>query len=454
MAAHTHVTHSLVNWLLCLVLMLSCLFTAPAQVIASPTIDDEALVATAWFTFYGQLIQSTEGFTPPVAARAIGYAGVTLYEAVVWGQPDYQSLVGQLNGLTTLPKPVAGQPYHWPLVANSALATITRVLFRNTSTENKAAIALLESQLSTLYQPAAEPATVARSVHYGQALAAAVAGWAMTDGGHEGQLHNFIPDYKAVNVPGAWVPTAPAFLTTPLQPHWGKNRPFVLHLEQACVAKPPLPYSEAVDSPFYRQAEEVYNTVRLLTPEQRMIALYWSDDAGRTVTPPGHVLSIATQVLQTERASLALAAETYAKVGMAVTDAFIGCWQTKYQYNRVRPISYIQLLIDPLWNTPTVTDPVITPPFPEYTSGHSVQSAAVAEVLTDLFGSQVAFTDHTNDRRGFLPRTYPSFWAMANEAAMSRLYGGIHYRDAIEQGLAQGRCIGQQILAVQFKKRQ
>ncbi|MEZ4725868.1 MAG: vanadium-dependent haloperoxidase [Caldilineaceae bacterium] len=135
---------------------------------------------------------------------------------------------------------------------------------------------------------------------------------------------------------------------------------------------------------------------------------------------------------------MALAAETYAKVGIAVADAFIGCWQTKYQYNRVRPLTYIQLLIDPLWNTPTVTTPVVTPPFPEYTSGHSVQAGAVAEVLTGMFGNQLTFTDHTHERRGFLPRSYDSFWAMANEAAISRLYGGIHYRDAIENGLEQG----------------
>lgn len=449
MVLSTRVLKIFVTLLLALVLNVAPLLHRPLPVQAAV---DDALIATAWFTFYTELIQSTEGFTPPVASRAIGYAGVTLYEAVVWGQPGYQSLVGQLNGLTTLPKPVAGQRYHWPLVANSALATITRVLFHNTSAENKTAIAILESQLAMSYQPTIAATTFARSVQYGRALAAAIHVWAMTDGGHESQLHNFPTDYKPASAPGLWQPTAPAFQAIPLQPTWGNNRPFAQKSDQPCAVKPPLPYSEAVDSPFYQQAQEVYHTVRLLTPEQRIIALYWADDPGRTATPPGHSLSLVNQLLRDEGATLALAAETYAKVGIAVADAFIGCWQTKYQYNRVRPISYIQLLIDPLWNTPTLTDPVITPPFPEYTSGHSVQSGAVAEVLTALFGDQVAFTDHTHDRRGFLPRSYDSFWAMANEAAISRLYGGIHYRDAIENGLDQGRCIGQQVLALQFKK--
>ncbi|HRW06741.1 MAG TPA: vanadium-dependent haloperoxidase, partial [Caldilineaceae bacterium] len=210
------------------------------------------------------------------------------------------------------------------------------------------------------------------------------------------------------------------------------------------------PYSEDPSSAFYALAQEVYNTVRLLTPEQHIIARYWADDPGTTPTPPGHSLAVATQLLRQRDASLSLAAETYARVGIALNDAFIGCWQTKYQYNRIRPITFIHRQIDPTWNDPDVTDPVITPPFPEYTSGHSVQSGAVAEVLTSLFGT-VTFTDHTHTSRGLLPRTYRSFWEMANEAAISRLYGGIHYRDAIDEGLVQGQCIGQQVVALRLR---
>jgi hypothetical protein len=423
----------------------------PLPLAAAPA-DEDALVATSWFTLYGSLIQTTEGFTPPVAARAIGYAGVTLYEAVVHSMPEYQSLAGELNGLTTLPQPVSTRRYHWPTVANSALATITRALFSNTSPENKAAMSLLEGQLAERYRHTLDSATFARSVQFGRTLAVALYTWAMKDGGHEGQLRNFPADYQPAKGPGAWVPTPPDFAPIPLQPTWGNNRRFLPDHGQSCTPTPVIPYSEEEDADFYRQAQEVYDTVRLLTPEQRIIALYWADDPGYTATPPGHSLALTTQILQREQASLSLAAETYAKVGMALSDAFVSCWQLKYLYNRIRPISYIQLVIDPLWNTPTVTDPVATPPFPEYTSGHSVQSGAVAEVLTALFGDQYAFTDHTHDRRGFLPRPFASFWAMANEAAVSRLYGGIHFRDAIEDGLEQGRCIGQQVLALPFRR--
>jgi len=190
----------------------------------------------------------------------------------------------------------------------------------------------------------------------------------------------------------------------------------------------------------------VYNTETHLTPEQRDIALFWADDPGATATPPGHWISILNQVLETQGVVLDRAAEAYAKVGIALADSFIGCWHAKYQYNLIRPVTVIRAKLDPDW-LPLVN----TPPFPEYPSGHSVQSAAAAEVLTDLFGDRYAFTDQTHADRGYLPRSFESFRAAAEEAAISRLYGGIHYRSAIEQGLAEGRCIGQQVNAIVFR---
>jgi PAP2 superfamily len=187
----------------------------------------------------------------------------------------------------------------------------------------------------------------------------------------------------------------------------------------------------------------VQRAVDGLMPEQRAIAAFWSDDPGATPTPPGHSISIATQVLRRERASLALAAEVYAKTGMAVADAFIACWFQKYRYNLLRPVTYIQRLIDPAW-----VPALVTPPFPEYTSGHSVQSGAAFAILTDLFGDGYAFVDHTHDDRGLAPRSFVSFRDAAKEAAISRLYGGIHFRAAIENGLEQGRCIGEVVNAL------
>jgi membrane-associated phospholipid phosphatase len=149
--------------------------------------------------------------------------------------------------------------------------------------------------------------------------------------------------------------------------------------------------------------------------------------------------------LKQEDATLALSAEAYARMGIAVSDAFIGCWKAKYVFNLIRPVTYIQNLIDEDW-MPIVN----TPPFPEYPSGHSVQTGAAASVLAGLFSEDYHFVDYTHDDLGLASRPFTSFTEMADEAALSRLYGGIHYRSAIELGLEQGSCIGQRVNALIF----
>lgn len=168
-----------------------------------------------------------------------------------------------------------------------------------------------------------------------------------------------------------------------LLPCWGQLRPFVLADGSQCTPVAPPAYSEDPGSDFYQEAWEVYTVVKQLTAEQLTIAQFWADDPGRTGTPPGHSISILNQILVQQGSSLETAAEAYARLGIALADSFIACWWTKYQHNLLRPITYIHTVLgDPTWSTP-----VNTPPFPEYTSGHSVQSAAAAQVLTDLFGA-------------------------------------------------------------------
>jgi len=411
-----------------------------------PAVDYDASVATAWFDLLLDLVQHTPGYTPPVASRAFAYAGITLYEAVAPGMPGYQSLVGQLSGLPPLPQPTPGEVYHWPTVANSALATLVRKFFSHAPAEHLAAINSLEDQFVYRFRQTLEPPVFSRSAGHGQLIGYAIYIWSTSDGGLDGELRNFPTYYTPPSGPGKWTPTAPKYQSAML-PSWGGNRLFALQSGSECDPGAPLPYSEEPASAFYQEALEVYNTVTSLTPEQSAIARFWADDPGATATPPGHSISILSQVLKNRNASLDVAAEAYAKVGMAVADAFIGCWRAKYEHNLIRPISYIQNVIDPNW-----TSPVTTPPFPEYTSGHSVQSAAAAQVMTDLFGEDFVFTDHTHDKHGLEPRTFHSFFDAANEAAISRLYGGIHFRTAIEKGLEQGKCIGQKVSAIRFKK--
>ena len=152
-------------------------------------------------------------------------------------------------------------------------------------------------------------------------------------------------------------------------------------------------------------------------------------------------------MLQREQADLDRSVDTLARLGITLADAFIGCWDAKYKYDLVRPVTYIRRLIDKKWETL-----LITPPFPEYPSGHSTQSGAAAVVLASLFGETYAFEDHAHEADGLIPRKYASFWAAAEEAGISRLYGGIHFRAAIERGLEQGKCIGAYVVALKTRR--
>jgi hypothetical protein len=404
-----------------------------------------AEVAVAWLELLYDVVRA-ENLAPPVAARVYGIVSVTLYEAVVPGARRHRSLVGQVNGLSSLPRPRRGKLYHWPTVANSALAVVIRQLLPNVSTPSLTAIETLEEHFASRFQSRLSYRSFTRSVSQGQEIAEAVADWAATDGY---ATYNNCP-FTAPVGSGLWVPTPPAFASNPLQACWGQLEPLVLMNGAECAPPAPPPYSEAPASEFFHDAQEVYDTGNTLTPDQQTIAQYWADGP-TTGTPSGHWIAIVGQEVEAHGVSLMVAAEAYARVGIAVADAFIACWHTKYMYNLLRPVTYIRDVIDPAW-----TSFLVTPPFPEYTSGHSVQSGAAATVLTDLFGER-AFTDTTHADHGLVPtldpRTFPSFQAAAAEAAISRLYGGIHFRPAIERGIQQGSCIGQKVLErVHFQK--
>jgi hypothetical protein len=407
-----------------------------------PTDAFDAGVATAWFDELLALIRETPGYSPPVASRAIAYAGIALYEAVVAGMPDHVSTAVFVNALAPLPAVGRNHAYHWPSAANAALAEMVRQLFPAAPAPRRTAVDALEAN----YLAIAPRGIRARSIDHGRLVARAVFEWSRSDGGHEGYLRTFPADYAPPAGPGLWVPTPPSFLPA-LQPYWGRNRTF-LPGSPVGDPDPPIPYSTDSTSSCFAEAYEVYGTVNALTREQLAIAHFWADDPGSTPTPSGHSLAILTAMLRREDASLADAAEAYARLGIAVADAFIACWRIKFAHNLLRPITYIRDLIDPTWGNPL---PVTTPPFPEYTSGHSVQSSAAAAVLTARFGA-VPFVDHTHDARGLPPRSFISFDAAAAEAAISRLYGGIHFRAAIERGLVQGRHIGERVAGLPLRR--
>lgn len=400
-----------------------------------------------WYRLTLELVRHTATYTPPVASRAFAYIGVTAFEAVASGSDDLQSLAGQLNGLTAVPQRVEGQVYDESVVLHAALSQSVADFFSNTGPTGQRAMASLATKQSVRVSEGVADDVVERSESYGRAVAAHMLAWSINDGGAIIENMGFPFDYSLTEGPSHWVPTnLVRQQQAPLLPNWGKNRTFAMPAGTTCPVAPHPDYSEDPSSAFYKEAQEVYDAKKAISAEQTQIARAWSDDPMLSTTPPGHWVSIARQILERDAAPLSLQVETMAKLGVGLADAFIGCWDAKFKYDLVRPITYIRRVIDPKW------EPLLnTPPFPEYPSGHSTQSGTAEVILTDLFGAEFPFEDHTMAPDGLKPRSFAGFRQAAEEAGISRLYGGIHFRSAIVVGLEQGRCIGAYTVALKTR---
>lgn len=415
---------------------------------------DEAAgkVLGSWYKLALELVRHTATMTPPVSSRALAILGVGAYEALVPEGRGLLTLAGQLNGLTTLPDRAPAQGYDTAVVLNAVLETLVTALFHNTGPTGQHAMSVMTAKMAEQAALGVAADVVAASRSAGAGLAAALRDWAASDGGAVIENQGFPMAWKPRGTPGEWLPTSRISLQqAPLLPDWGANRPFAMPpLPQAsampCGIADPTPYSEQAGSAFHTEALEVYDTTKALDKEQTHIARFWSDDAMLTWTPPGHWVAILMQVAAERALDLTATVEALARMGIGQADAFIACWAAKYRFDTVRPITYIQKVIDKAW-VPLLN----TPPFPEYPSGHSVQSAAGATVLTALFGPDYGFDDESPAPDGVPQRSFASFWAAADEAGISRLYGGIHFRPAIVEGKKLGTCVGQ--FAVNLKTR-
>ena len=380
-------------------------------------------------------------FSPPQAARAYAYASVAAYEALRHDDSTYRSLAGQLNGLTAVPMPQPDSEYYFPLAGVHAFMTVGKAL-----TFSQKRMDSLRSVMHERIRRMGVPAPIfERSVAYGEQVAQHVLAWSKKD--------NFLQTrgyakYTVSNEPGRWVPTPPGYMDA-VEPNWARVRPFVLDSASQFRPKPPHKFDMTAGSPFHRQVMEVYEVSRQLTDAQRELVSFWDDNpyvmhvqghamyATKKATPGGHWMGITAIAARKSGASLVQAADAYLRTAIALADGFISCWDEKFRSNLVRPETVIDAFIDATWQ------PLLqTPPFPEYTSGHSVISTAAATVLTDVFGDNFAFTDNTEQTYGLTVRSFRSFNEAAAEAAISRLYGGIHYRMAIEEGVTQGRRVG------------
>lgn len=384
-------------------------------------------------------------FSPPVASRIYAYSSIAAYEALIPDYPAYQSLAGQLTNLEALPQPEANQEYCFPLASIQAFLTTGRKFIFS-----EEQIMTFEEELLTEFKKIGMPKDVyERSIAYGNAVSQHILAWADQDNYKQSRT---FPKYSITDDASKWKPTPPGYFDG-IEPHWSTIRPFALDSAQQFSPAPPTPFDTLPSSRFYQEAMEVYQALNEDVENRKTIASFWDCNpyvshqkghvmfATKKITPGGHWMGITRIASLKANADIMQSTEAYARVAIALADGFISCWDEKYRSNLVRPETYINNYINETWS------PLLqTPPFPEYTSGHSVISSAAAIVLTDIFGDNFAYTDSVEVEYGLPARGYHSFSEAAAEASISRLYGGIHYRPAIFNGMEQGKKIGQQIV--------
>jgi hypothetical protein len=381
------------------------------------------------------------GGTP--AIRLFAYPAIAMYESVVPGMPDYQSLSGQLTDMPAMPSTVAGATYSWPVCANSALAAMCRNYFTKATDANKTAIDSLEMALNDSYKMLTDTGTFGRSVKFGKAVAELVFTWSKADKSADANAPYTLPVG-----PGLWKPTPPAFAPAAV-PYWGNNRLMVAtSLDGTAPTAPPV-YSADSTSAYYKMFKEVYHASLTLTDAQKAVAIFYAGKPGSPNYGGGAYLSTLKQVLVKENQKLDFTAYAFAKVGIAMMDAGVGVYKVKYQYNQERPVTFIREVLGKAdW-----TSFVVTPPFPDFPSSHSTLAGSFAQTLEGLLGTNYHFIDHTYDFQGEAPRSFTSFEAMVLDIGDGRFYGGIHSRYSCTQGAILGRKIAQNIdNTLKFKK--
>lgn len=376
----------------------------------------------------------------PVGGRRYVYACAAAYESLVPFYPGYKSLAGQMNGLKPLQVADTSKNYCLDLVAFAAHTFVSQKLVYKEDS-----IAGFRERKLKWYKSQLSSDMFENSVSYGDSVGKQIVAWAKKDSFDQYRGHDF---YIVKKEDGKWQPTSPDYGDA-VEPNWNKIRPTLLPSASYATIPAPEPFSKEKSSRFFKITKEVYDEVQTKDSVHMSIAKYWDDNPNTSfhmghvtinvlkVSPAGHWLGMFSTVARQKKYNLMQTAEGFTRLSAAVFDAFIACWDTKYKTEYIRPETAIRKLIDSSWSSP-----IQTPAFPEYPSGHSVVSSAAATVLTYYFGD-FGFTDSAEMEFGLGIRKFKNFREAANEACISRLYGGIHFIDAIENGKLMGNKVGE-----------
>jgi hypothetical protein len=386
---------------------------------------------------------------PPLSARFFSYACLAGYEVLAQNDSLYRSMHGALNDFPVVTRP-AVEKYSYQLT--SALAML------ETAKKMQPSGALLQKYQSRLIDSCRtigfDEETIAGSQQYALDISKQILKYAKAD--RYNRISNF-PRYEPKGTPGTWYPTPPGYFP-PVEPFFMTVRPFTLDSAAQFKPQPPIAFSEDKNSEFFKLTKRNYDDRE--NPEHQVIAAFWDcnpfalENKGhllvgmKKISPGAHWLGITDIACRKSKANFGKTMLVTTSVAIGLMDAFMACWDEKYRSNRIRPETAIRKYIDPTWK------PFLqTPPFPEYLSGHSVISASSAVILTHYFGEHFGYTDTVEERFSLKARRFGSFWDAANEAAISRFYGGIHFMDAIDNGIAQGTAVGNWVIGTLEKSR-
>jgi len=456
----------------------------------SPEPADPQLVAQ-WLRTSLAFVRA-ERLGPPVAARISAFSSIAMYEAYAADPAAgvrLRSLAGQVNGLWRVPVPAKDAPIDGATAAAEALRVVLDSMFVEGFASTRRTIdSLAQAQIAARRDAGVNRALSERSAAHGRAVGEAILAWAATDGffatrgrpwtaprnvaqwvntvSTDQHVAQMLSGESDIVLAGSAAPTLdPATASTrnvftnrpkalgprttlpqfnpvkPTEPYWGELRTIALRNADECRPPAPPKYSEQPGSPFWKMGREMYDSTRNLTAEKKEIALFWADNPVATGTPGFHWISVVNQMIARRRLTAPEAAEAYMLTSVAIHDAFIGTWREKYRSMVVRPVTYVNRVLDRNWQTLFPT-----PPFPEYPSGHSTLSGAAAQVLGKLLGDTIPFTDSTQVDIGAQPRSFRNFSHARDEVAISRVYGGIHYMPAVLDGMKQGACVGDRVI--------
>ncbi|HRH99849.1 MAG TPA: hypothetical protein PK006_02250 [Saprospiraceae bacterium] len=428
----------------------SCKKETPLPIVSESLDQVNSQFLTDWYSTTLSLVPQINGFSEPVAARAMSIISYTMYECSAPALTQFRSLQNQVNGLnTSLPAGEGGLNYHYGIVSNEALATITEMIFGVAGQESMAKVHAVQAKWQQTFSSNIDETVLNNSIDLGRKLAWAIYKYTTTDGQEYAYLKNFPEDYSMPAKAGMWVPTPPDYSPKPLLPYWGQVRMNAAANQEIPLTKS-LSYSQDPTSVIYAEANEVFAKTSNLSSETKELIEYYNKAMDPHASAFCHTSLLMLQLLEQEKLDYTKTLAAICRLSWAQHDAYVASFKLKYNHNLLRPSTYIRSHISRFY-----VPPVSSSPSPDYVSESAAVYFAASEILSSIFGHRYEFMDYTQNSRTTLRnrlRHFNSFSELATEASYIEISAGTQFRTSIAAGADLGFDIAKNILNIQLIK--